>query len=64
MTDIKLQEDDPTVFAKCPSCCKGGTGVPFGQVYLKAFTKRKWARGPLCENCETPLVRLYEVETE
>jgi hypothetical protein len=62
MIDIKLMEDDPTIFAKCPTCCKGGNGVKFGPIFLRAYTARKWQRGPVCDNCNTAMVFLYEVK--
>lgn len=64
MTDVRLLDEDPQVFARCPKCCAGGIGVPFGQVFLKAYPPRKWDRGQSCDNCDTPMERLYEVRTE
>lgn len=64
MEKIVLGPEDPTVFAKCPNCDKHGTGVKPGSYYGKAFTERRWKRGPVCENCETPLVKLFEVNQD
>jgi hypothetical protein len=60
--EIRLLDEDPRFFAQCPKCCRKGKGVHFGQVYCAAFTKRKWERKPVCENCKTPLVLLFEVK--
>lgn len=59
---IRLGPEDPTIFAKCPNCSKGGRGVKVGNYYGRAFTLRRWKRRPKCENCKTPLVKLFEVE--
>ena len=64
MSDIFLNQEDPTIFAKCPNCCKTGRGVPVGNYYSKAFTERRWRRDPVCENCETLLVKVFEIERE
>jgi len=61
---VASQEELPTVFAKCPSCCRTGRGVVVGDYYSKAYTKRKWAQGQVCENCSTPMKYLYEVRLD
>ena len=58
-----LSSEDPTIFASCPNCNKKGNGVKVGQYYSKAFTERRWKKGQNCENCNTPLVVLYTVDT-
>ena len=58
-----LSSEDPTIFAKCPVCCKMGLGVKVGQYYSKAFTERRWKKGPVCENCNTPLVAVFTIDT-
>lgn len=58
---ISLSPEDPTIFAKCPVCCKAGTGVKIGDIFCKAYTPRRWKRDSTCENCGTQLVILYEV---
>lgn len=65
MTDkITLGPEDPTVFAICPICNKRGTGVKIGDIFCKAFTARRWKRQPTCENCDSQLVLLREVEVD
>lgn len=60
-----LSPEDPVVFAKCPSCQPTGRGLSVtGNYYGKAFTTRRWKRGPVCENCGTPLKKLFEVEVD
>jgi len=61
MLEIVLTPRDPTVFGKCPLCCKKGLGVPLGDINCKAYTVREWKQRPVCENCETVMVYLYEV---
>ena len=60
---IALNSEDPTIFAKCPNCCKSGRGVKVGNYFSKAYTERRWKKGQVCENCETPLVVVFTVET-
>lgn len=48
-------------WAKCPVCCRTGTGVPVGDYYSRAYTERQWKRSPVCENCGTSMRFLYEV---
>jgi hypothetical protein len=62
--DIRILPSDPTVWAKCPKCCKTGLGVHVGQYFSKAYTADKWARGQICENCETPMVELYRLKVD
>lgn len=65
MDKVMLSAEDPTIFAKCPVCTKSGRGVKVtGNYYGKAFTARRWKRNPECENCGTPLVKMFEVEVE
>ncbi len=59
--EIKLLPGDPTVWGRCPHCCRTGIGVVVGDYYALAFPRHKWERGPRCENCETPLEFMYEV---
>ena len=63
MANINLNDEDPTVFAGCPKCNRRGTGVIQGKYYGKAFTSRRWSRGPRCENCKTRLVKMHETVT-
>lgn len=63
MDKINLSPEDPTIFAGCPKCNKRGIGWKVGNYYSKAFTVRRWRREPVCENCNTPLVVLYEIQT-
>jgi hypothetical protein len=60
--DIELMASDPTVFAICEKCNRKGRGVHLGDISCKAFTKREWRQNPVCDNCNTPMTRLYEVK--
>ena len=65
MTQVTLEFDDPTVFAKCGGkCCRSYPGKKVGDYFARAYTVRKWKRGPVCDNCSSPMVFLYEVERE
>lgn len=60
---IKLDFDDPTVFAKCGGACtRHFPGKKVGTYFAKAYTVRKWKRHPKCDNCGSPMVFLYEVK--
>jgi len=60
---IKLEFDDPTIFAKCSGpCTRSYPGHRVGHYFAKAYTVRKWRKGPVCDNCGSPMVFLYEVE--
>lgn len=61
---IRLTTEDPTVFAKCPVCCKRGTDGRATKYYASSYPVRKWKKGPLCENCESPMVEVYSIDTE
>lgn len=61
---IALGPEDSTIFAECPVCCRRGKGVPVGDIYAKAYTPRRWKRGPECENCSTLMVKLFEIEVD
>lgn len=62
---IKLEFDDPTVFAKCSgACCQHFPGKKVGNYFAKAYTTRKWKRNPVCDNCGAPMTFLYEVGKE
>jgi hypothetical protein len=58
-----LNSEDPIIFAHCPNCNKRGRGVKVGNYYSKAFTERRWRKGQNCENCDTPLVVVFVVDT-
>jgi hypothetical protein len=65
LAQIKLEYDDPTVFAKCSgSCCQHQNGRKVGNYFAKAYTDRKWKRQPTCDNCNAPMQFLYEIEKE
>lgn len=64
MDEIRILPSDPTVWAKCPNCCRTGIGVLVGEYYSKAYTADKWSRGPVCENCGTPMKELYRLEVD
>jgi hypothetical protein len=58
----KLNYDDPTVFAICSGACsQHGLGAKVGNYFGKAYTRARWARKPKCDNCKSPMKRLYEV---
>lgn len=59
---ISLSPEDPTIFAKCPRCCKTGRGEKIGDIFLKAYTTRRWKRDSLCENCGSQLIVIFEVQ--
>jgi hypothetical protein len=62
---ITLNYDDPVIFAKCSGeCCKSRPGKKVGNYFAKAYTERRWRHGPVCDNCNAPMVKLYEVERE
>ena len=60
-TKVTLGPEDPTIFAKCPKCNKTGKGVKIGDIFGKAYTVRRWKREPVCENCGSQLVKIFEV---
>ena len=60
--EITLTVDDPTIWAKCPNCCRAGTGVVVGNYYARAYSRRRWGKGKTCPNCETRLEIMYEVD--
>ena len=61
MTDIRLTDQDRTVFAVCLSCNKSALGMKAPQYYSMAYTRKQWARAPKCENCHTDMQFKYEV---
>jgi len=62
---IKLEYDDPTIFAKCSgACCQHRNGKKVGSYYAKAYTDRKWRKNPTCENCDSPMEFLYEIRRD
>lgn len=62
MNEIVLEDSDPTVFAKCPKCCAHYNGKLQGNYFAKAYPRKKWARGQVCENCGTEMQFMYEVK--
>lgn len=59
---IKLEFDDPTIFAKCSGpCTRSYAGKKVGEYFAKAYTQRKWKRGPVCDNCGSPMTLLFEI---
>lgn len=59
---ISITRDDPTVFAVCSGrCTRTGPGVKVGSYFGKAYTERKFARGPVCDNCKSPMRELRRV---
>lgn len=60
---VKLEFDDPTVFAQCGGACnRHHPGKKVGNYFAKAYTDRKWKHGPVCDNCGAPMKLLYEIE--
>jgi hypothetical protein len=65
MTEIKLEFDDPTIFAKCSGACtRHYPGKQVGNYFAKAYTDRKWKRSPTCDNCKSPMQFLYEIRKD
>ena len=62
--NIIMTPFDFTVFAKCPNCAGYRPGTNIMNLFLKAYTRRGWAKGPTCDNCHRPMVKLYEVEVD
>ena len=61
----RLPIEDPSVFSKCSGkCCKRGPGQTQENYFGKAYTKRQWERGPLCENCSSPMELLFELKVQ
>jgi hypothetical protein len=62
---ITLEFDDPTIFAICSGkCCSHRPGTKVGNYFGKAYTPRRWKRGPKCDNCGSDMRMLYEVTRE
>jgi hypothetical protein len=61
---LRLTDEDPSIFAKCPRCDSRGRGVKFGNYYGKAFSVRQWRREPTCENCGDALVEISRIKLE
>jgi hypothetical protein len=60
---VELEFDDPTIFAVCSGACnRHYPGKSVGNYFGKAYTERKWKRGPICDNCGSPMTRIYEIE--
>lgn len=60
---INLDYDDPVVFAKCGGkCSKTGNGNSIENIFYKAYPRRRWDRRPVCDNCKSPMVMLYQIE--
>lgn len=65
MSEIRLEYDDPTIFAKCSGrCSRHHPGKRVGDYFAKAYTDRKWKRQPVCDNCGAAMQFLYEIEKE
>ena len=63
MKQITLVLDDPTIWAACSGDCnRHYPGHNVGNYYARAYTVRKWKRGPKCVNCDSPMRFLYEVK--
>lgn len=59
---ITLNYDDPVIFAVCSGkCCQSYPGKKVGNYFGKAYTVRGWKRKPVCDNCKSPMRRIYEV---
>lgn len=62
---ITLDYADPVFFARCSGlCCRRANGNRVGKYFAKAYNQREWKRGPLCDNCESPMSLLYEVKRD
>jgi hypothetical protein len=64
MSEVSLSDSDRTIFSICPNCNKKGKGVPVGNIYSMAYTRRQWQRNPKCENCNTDMQFIYEVKVD
>ena len=62
--NIELNPSDPTIFAVCLVCNRRGLGVPLGDINCKAYTRRDWHRDSSCENCDSQMLKIYEVTNE
>lgn len=63
--NVTLTREDPTVFAVCTGpCVRRGKGTKVGRYYGRAFTTRKWARNPVCENCKSPMRELHRTAVD
>lgn len=59
---ITLDYDDPVVFAKCGGrCSQRGPGSSIANIFYKAYPRRRWDKHPVCDNCKSPMVMLYEI---
>jgi hypothetical protein len=62
---ITLDYDDPTIFAICSGkCTQHRPGKKVGDYFAKAYTPRRWKRGPKCDNCSADMRFLYEVSRD
>lgn len=62
-TPIKLDYDDPVVFAVCSGACNQHyPGKKVGNYFGKAYTERGWKRQPVCDNCSSPMRPIFEIE--
>lgn len=64
MREVELTDSDRTIFAICPVCNRTGKGTKAPNFFSMAYTKRQWRRGPVCDNCESPMQFKYEVKTD
>jgi hypothetical protein len=62
MSETRLGDNDPTVFAKCPRCCVTGPGAKQGNYFAKAYTRNQWKRGQSCENCGFLMAFVREIK--
>lgn len=54
--------DAETVTAVCGGrCTKKGRGARVDSYYGKAFSAKKFARGPICDNCKAPMVEVVRI---
>lgn len=61
---VALSPFDPVVFAQCSGqCCVRIPGKEDSNYFAKAYTRRDWAAGPVCDNCSSPMTKLYEIRT-
>lgn len=62
---VSITREDPTVFAVCSGrCARRGIGAKQGSYYGRAYTTRKWAKSPACENCKSPMRELHRLEVD
>jgi len=59
----RIIPEDPSVFAVCSGKCSTKiTGKTLDNYFGKAYTRTQWAANPVCDNCASPMSKLYEIK--